>query len=58
LQGEETKLASTFPDHAILVLHDLFGKPVSTFPDHAILVLHDLFGKPAALFRIIAFCDA
>jgi len=21
-------------DHAFLVVHDLFGKPVSTFPDH------------------------
>jgi hypothetical protein len=44
------KPASTFPDHAFLVEHDLFGKPASTFPDHAFLVEHDLFGKPASTF--------
>jgi hypothetical protein len=48
-----------FPDHALLVEHEFFGKPVSTpgsspgagfFRIMLFLVEHDLFGKPVSTF--------
>jgi hypothetical protein len=46
---------STFRDHALLVKHDLFRKPVPTFRDHALLMEHGLFRKPVPTFRDHAY---